>query len=135
MCSILAIPSITLRVNMSTGKAAEVVFPSTASSQTTFKPRISCTHATLNSNCELIQLHQRLHSHTFESNKVLRKRKRTEIDQLAEDTGSYVQELLEALASVGPTILARQGDVNLLTISIDGMLHPYLAQGLLEFFS
>lgn len=122
------------------GKSERVEFPTSASTKTILSPRVTCTRSKISLTSELSQFQEQMNTHDFRNAKT-RKRKRSSIVEEAgqdkEDTGIFVQDLLEAVASVELVSSGRTRGTGsaVLSVSIDGLLHPQLAQELLNYFS
>lgn len=122
------------------GKSERVECPTSASPKTILSPRITCTRSKVSPTSELLRLQEQISTHDFRNAKT-RKRKRSsivgEVGQDEEDTGIFVQDLLEAVASVEmvPSGRTRGTGSAVLSVSIEGLLHPQLAQELLNYCS
>ncbi|KAK9893778.1 hypothetical protein P389DRAFT_198527 [Cystobasidium minutum MCA 4210] len=124
----------------SSGEPGRVEFPSSATSKSNLKYRISCTHSRVTSSSDLFELQDKLSTYDFRNAKTLKRKRETLVDP--EESGIFVQELLEAVASVdlnsSPTTalgVSQAEARDLLSVSVDGLLHPRLAQDLLAYFS
>ena len=82
-----------------------------------------------------MELQDRLSNHDFRNSKTLKRKRNTVEDE--EESGILVQDLLEAVASVDlvSANAGQKGDTTVLSVSIDGLLHPQLARELLDHFT
>lgn len=118
------------------GTSQRVQFPSAAVSTSILRPRITSTSSfALEPDSKLFSLREALTGHDFDSEKS-RKRKRPGMSTIAseeqEDTGLFVQEILEAVALPDLKLTKSGSKESMMRLSIDGLLHPCLAQKLLK---